>query len=902
MGIDSLTAAADSVVAGRVVGAAARAVYGANGGLSIVTDYRVEPTRVLKGKRFGAFTVTQPGGAIGDLALVVTDLPSFSLGEQCVLFLDRANRVVGGYQGKMSMVGDTVVPFGLTLDDLSRRISSGAEPPSVVRLDWLTSLARTARGTHDLVPLAAPTIASVTPRNANAGIGEQVTITGSGFGATQGAGGVEFNRGNSLTAGDVVTASVVSWSDTTITAVVPRWAEKWVRVVDGYGQTSATFAYDCGFSTDGRRWRSLPVVYRINENTEDMMGESAEIQAAFATWNASGSLFRLQYGGTTSASAPLKDGVNTVFFSTDCASGVLGYNTIWMWLADPPEMFESDILLNDNYSWGSTATSTQWDVQTVALHELGHTVGLDDQYEEHGDVMAAGSWGENVRSLSYDEIAGAIYLYGLAGAPIAPEIVSPTHPVDAAWSNRTEASFLFSAPGADAYSYCLDRTSGTVPDESCEVQAAAAEASFGPLDEGDWWFHVRARDRTGVWGPSSQYRLRIDRTPPVTSCDVGEVCLEGDRLTLSAFDGLSGVRRVYYGLDASPTVQYRSPILSGGAGFHTLRWYAVDGAGNVEQVRSASFRVLGSASVAGATRIATAIEASKLAFPQGAPAVVIATARNWPDALGGSALAGAAGGPVLLTEPSALPAEVAAEVARLGAAKAYIVGGTGAVSSAVETDLAGLGVSVERVAGKDRYATARAIAAEVVALQGPAYDGRAFLATGANFPDALGAGPLAAAKGRPIYLVNPTVGADAALITAMKAAGVTDVVVLGGTGAVPDPVKAAIASGVPCSTDRWWGQDRYATAAEVAKKSAEAGLSWNGAGIATGENFPDALSAGASLGRLGSVLLLTKTASLPDPTRAALAANKAAIARIRFFGGTGAVSQSVRDAAIQATY
>ncbi|MDI6844046.1 MAG: Ig-like domain-containing protein [Anaerosomatales bacterium] len=342
---------------------------------------------------------------------------------------------------------------------------------------------------------------------------------------------------------------------------------------------------------------------------------------------------------------------------------------------------------------------------------------------------------------------------------------------------------------------------------------------------------------------------------------------------------------------------------SGYSGEDSFTYEASDGSLAATATVTITVSPIETTPVQGSTRITTAIEASKLAFPQGAPAVVIATARNWPDALVGSVLAGVAGGPVLLTEPSALPAEVASEVARLGASKAYIVGGTGAVSSAVATDLAGVvgQGNVERVEGKDRYATARAVAAKAVALQGAAFDGCAFLATGANFPDALGAGPLAAAKGRPIYLVDPKAGADAALISAMKAAGVTHAVALGGGSVVSTAAVDAVAAGVPCSTERWAGADRYATAAQVAQKSVEAGLSFDGVGIATGENFPDALSAGASLGRLGSVLLLTKTASLPDPTRAALSDNKRFISTVRFFGGTGAVSQAVRDEVIQAT-
>ncbi|MDO8879736.1 MAG: cell wall-binding repeat-containing protein, partial [Coriobacteriia bacterium] len=141
--------------------------------------------------------------------------------------------------------------------------------------------------------------------------------------------------------------------------------------------------------------------------------------------------------------------------------------------------------------------------------------------------------------------------------------------------------------------------------------------------------------------------------------------------------------------------------------------------------------------IEGADRIATAIAAAKVAFPSGAGTVVIATARNWPDALGGAALAGAVDGPILLTEPTALPSTVAQAISDLGASKAIILGGTAAVSpavaSALATKLGGAG-NVTRIDGADRYETARKVAAETVKRLGT-FSGTAFIATGANFPD-----------------------------------------------------------------------------------------------------------------------------------------------------------------------
>jgi len=309
--------------------------------------------------------------------------------------------------------------------------------------------------------------------------------------------------------------------------------------------------------------------------------------------------------------------------------------------------------------------------------------------------------------------------------------------------------------------------------------------------------------------------------------------------------------------------------------------------------------------IEGENRIATAIETAEAAFPDGADTVLIATAYNWPDALGGAALAGAVDGPILLTDPGALPATVAEEIGRLGASHAIILGGTGAVSTAVESALGTLlgSQSVQRIAGTDRYATARAVAAEAVARQSArpeGYDGTAFMATGAAFPDALGASPLAAANGWPIYLVDPR-GVDSATISAMKAAGVKHTIVLGGTGAVSADAQAAISSGVSCSTERIAGATRYETAAEVAAYGVtECDMYWSGVAIATGLNFPDALAGGVLQGRSGAVMLLTPSWSLDPSAGSALGLNKTAISEVRFLGGTGALSLVVRDAVADA--
>jgi putative cell wall-binding protein len=309
--------------------------------------------------------------------------------------------------------------------------------------------------------------------------------------------------------------------------------------------------------------------------------------------------------------------------------------------------------------------------------------------------------------------------------------------------------------------------------------------------------------------------------------------------------------------------------------------------------------------IEGETRFETAVKASQAAYPTGAEMVVIATGRNWPDALGGAALAGVLNGPILLVEPGGLPAVVAAEIDRLGAGSAIIVGGTAAVSANVESALEALlggEANVDRVWGDDRYKTADAVALRVIGEAGEDFDGTAFVATGGNFPDALAAAPLAPAHGWPLFLAHPLSGLSANSKAAM--ADVKHALILGGEQVVSLATEGYLNGALgDVNVDRLSGIDRYETAVKVATFAVdEAGHIWDGVGITTGLDFPDALAGGVLQGKHGSGMLLTRSAALDPYAQAALVANKADIATVVYYGGSVAVSQAVRNAVAAALH
>jgi putative cell wall-binding protein len=302
----------------------------------------------------------------------------------------------------------------------------------------------------------------------------------------------------------------------------------------------------------------------------------------------------------------------------------------------------------------------------------------------------------------------------------------------------------------------------------------------------------------------------------------------------------------------------------------------------------------------GRTRIETAVRSSRGHFPAGAGAVLLARQDQYPDALAGAVLAAAVDGPVLLTTSNALHPLVIEEINRLGAGTVYLLGGTAALSAGVETAVGALPAvqSVERVSGANRFATAAAIRDEIEAVTEEATT-EVFVAEGQHplpgrgWPDVLSVSPVAASQLQPILLV--TQGLLPPATEASLRDGVTSATVVGGVGAVSASVFASV-DAIVDSVDRVEGRTRYETSAAVAELAIEAGLDPALLYLATGRNWPDALTAGPSVAREGGVLLLTDPVDLDNspPVRTFLRAQRP-FDNVNLLGGVGAISALVEQ-------
>lgn len=309
--------------------------------------------------------------------------------------------------------------------------------------------------------------------------------------------------------------------------------------------------------------------------------------------------------------------------------------------------------------------------------------------------------------------------------------------------------------------------------------------------------------------------------------------------------------------------------------------------------------------ISGSDRYATSYAVSRSNFPTSS-AVIIASGANFPDALSSAGLAGVLDCPVLLAPPATSADDprigpLQREVERLGATDAYVIGGPSAVSDVLYGQIESWVVTAERVSGATRYETAKKVAERIDQLKGGGADGGSvFLVRGDSFPDALAVSPFAYAQQLPILLTKPTT-LDLDTREYLDAANVGMVYIAGGASAVSPTVESAVDALNSGTTNahRESGMTRYETASNVAGYFVDtmhwASAVWSEVGIATGANFPDALSGGAAMGRRGGVLLLTESATLSAPTEAKIEQKAAAGTRVLVFGGAAAVSDPVVD-------
>ena len=258
-----------------------------------------------------------------------------------------------------------------------------------------------------------PAISSFAPANITAGTASQLTITGSGFGLTQGASVVRFPNADAA-AGYITphATQYLSWSDLQIIVEIPSRTSgsgsagsgNFQVAVAGNTVTSATpltipschlnvlFSNTVTPSTQIFNTRhhstngSGGMNWRLHTAFDASVAPKTDWQTALGTWRCATKI-NWQIGTTVSTNTVDGDGINVVGFENAISmtppmgAGVLAVTSSWFqgcvsgtniawYVAEHDMVFDANPPSPWNYGPGVVAGT--FDFESVALHELGH--------------------------------------------------------------------------------------------------------------------------------------------------------------------------------------------------------------------------------------------------------------------------------------------------------------------------------------------------------------------------------------------------------------------------------------------------------------------------------------------------------------------------------------------------
>lgn len=159
----------------------------------------------------------------------------------------------------------------------------------------------------------------------------------------------------------------------------------------------------------GQQWPVGTVIaFFINPNTAQVPDEATAVRNAAGTWS---QVFpaglRFSYAGFTSATSSGRNYNNTVCWKNEGDNSTLAV-AYWWYSPSTNTTVEADLVFNDWYNWSTSGA--QYDIETVALHEFGHWVGLD---HSPTGIMRA-SYSGVQRTIDADARAGFLDMYWFA--------------------------------------------------------------------------------------------------------------------------------------------------------------------------------------------------------------------------------------------------------------------------------------------------------------------------------------------------------------------------------------------------------------------------------------------------------------------------------------------------------
>jgi cell division septation protein DedD len=193
------------------------------------------------------------------------------------------------------------------------------------------------------------------------------------------------------------------------------------------------------FVFENLRWPGDDPAIRfwVNPHSPESGGDDGSVEAflqalttAAITWSlVPEAAFSFFYEGPISASEVELNGLNEVIFFAGGQNSVAGRSRIWY--DENRTIVEADFWLNSDLDWDATGAleRTELDVESAALHEFGHWLGLGHDTDAAAAMFASLTTGDTRRDLSPSDRAGISFIYPCAAPPCNPTIYDTPTPV-----------------------------------------------------------------------------------------------------------------------------------------------------------------------------------------------------------------------------------------------------------------------------------------------------------------------------------------------------------------------------------------------------------------------------------------------------------------------------------------
>jgi len=442
--LNSKVSNASLVVEGKVV---SQVSFWDIGNKNIFTRNKIEVYKIFKGSLQTAFieVITQ-GGIVGNdmqtvepsLQLKVGEIGVFTCNNTTVNVPFTHTSSIPQFDAYASVQGfikydlqsqSAIAPFE-KYSDISTVLYQSIN--SVTNNNYQTIKTVNLNPSQGMQFVVAPSITNISPLTVTAGTKTQITITGSNFGASQGSGFVEFFDANTASGVPTYTplaSEYISWNDNTIVVEVPSRAGTGTIDVTQAGSGSSgqtlTVSYSqLNYTTGGNAYQPDHVddngsggyTFQMHTDFDANSAAKASFLRALDTWRCNTAV-NWTNGATTAIDAVASDNVNVVRFDNggELSVGVLGVCSSWRSFCggNTAMVVELDIVFDDAASWEygpALPGFTDYDFETVAVHELGHAHQLGHVISPGAIMHYAISNGDANRSLGVNDQAGGDFV------------------------------------------------------------------------------------------------------------------------------------------------------------------------------------------------------------------------------------------------------------------------------------------------------------------------------------------------------------------------------------------------------------------------------------------------------------------------------------------------------------